>query len=63
MTKAATAITFSDSITVLESVDMLDAAETAKDIDKSGWRLHPLRGQQKGRWAVTVSGNWQRPLA
>jgi proteic killer suppression protein len=42
-----------------DQLDMLDAAEIAKDMDKPGWRLHPLRGQYKGRWAVTVNGNWR----
>ncbi|MGH7342033.1 MAG: type II toxin-antitoxin system RelE/ParE family toxin, partial [Candidatus Rokuibacteriota bacterium] len=22
-------------------------------------RLHPLKGDQRGRWAVDVSGNWR----
>ncbi len=22
-------------------------------------RLHPLKGEQRGRWAVDVSGNWR----
>ena len=25
----------------------------------SGWRLHPLKGELKGFWSVTVSGNWR----
>jgi toxin HigB-1 len=24
-----------------------------------GYRLHPLRGDRKGEWAVSVSGNWR----
>ena len=24
-----------------------------------GLDLHPLKGDQKGRWAVKVSGNWR----
>ena len=24
-----------------------------------GYRLHPLRGDRKGEWAVAVSGNWR----
>ena len=36
------------------------AASTApKDMDLPGLRLHPLKGRLKGRWAVTVSGNWR----
>ena len=24
-----------------------------------GYRLHPLKGDLKGFWSVTVSGNWR----
>ena len=24
-----------------------------------GFRLHPLRGDRRGQWAVSVSGNWR----
>jgi len=24
-----------------------------------GWKLHPLKGEMKGRWSVSVSGNWR----
>jgi toxin HigB-1 len=24
-----------------------------------GYRLHALRGERKGQWAVSVSGNWR----
>ncbi|HEX4160499.1 MAG TPA: type II toxin-antitoxin system RelE/ParE family toxin [Rhizomicrobium sp.] len=24
-----------------------------------GARLHPLKGERKGRWALSVSGNWR----
>jgi proteic killer suppression protein len=24
-----------------------------------GYRLHPLRGERKGHWSVTISGNWR----
>jgi proteic killer suppression protein len=24
-----------------------------------GYRLHPLKGERKGQWAVSVSGNWR----
>jgi len=25
----------------------------------AGYRLHPLKGERKGQWAVSVSGNWR----
>ena len=24
-----------------------------------GWKLHPLKGDLKGFWSVTVTGNWR----
>lgn len=37
----------------------LDAAVTVADLDVPGFRLHPLKGQEKGFWAVTVRANWR----
>jgi len=37
----------------------LAAATSPKDMDLPGLRLHPLKGKLKGRWSVTVSGNWR----
>jgi proteic killer suppression protein len=37
----------------------LDAASTAADMDLPGLRLHPLKGEFKGFWAVTVRANWR----
>jgi proteic killer suppression protein len=37
----------------------LDAAATVDDMDVPGFRLHPLRGDLKGFWAVTVRANWR----
>jgi toxin HigB-1 len=28
-----------------------------------GYRLHPLKGERKGQWAVSVSGNWRLVFA
>jgi toxin HigB-1 len=25
----------------------------------SGWKLHPLKGDKKGHWAVWVDQNWR----
>jgi toxin HigB-1 len=24
-----------------------------------GWRFHPLKGELKGLWSVTITGNWR----
>ena len=37
----------------------LDTAKTIEDMDIPGFRLHPLKGQMRGRWSVTVNGNWR----
>ena len=37
----------------------LDAARVATDMDLPGFRLHPLRGNLRGYWAVTVRANWR----
>jgi proteic killer suppression protein len=37
----------------------LDAADDVSDMDLPGFRLHPLKGELKGRWAVTVRANWR----
>ncbi len=37
----------------------LDAAGTIADMDLPGFRLHALKGDLKGLWAVTVRANWR----
>jgi proteic killer suppression protein len=44
-------------------LDRLDAAARPEDMNVPGWRFHPLRGGQKGRWAVAVSGNLRLTFA
>ena len=41
----------------------LAAAVSAQDLDLPGLRLHPLKGRLKGRWSVTISGNWRITFA
>ena len=38
---------------------LLDRSRQPSDMDLPGFRLHPLKGALKGRWAVSVSGNWR----
>ena len=35
----------------------LDDATTATDMNAPGWKLHSLKGDLKGHWAVWVDGN------
>jgi toxin HigB-1 len=37
----------------------LDAADDVADLDLPGFRLHSLKGEYKGFWAVTVRANWR----
>lgn len=37
----------------------LGAATAPNDVALPGLDLHPLKGAQRGRWAVSVSGNWR----
>jgi proteic killer suppression protein len=37
----------------------LDSASTVADMDLPGFRLHPLKGELKGFWTVTVRANWR----
>jgi len=37
----------------------LNTAMTIDDMDIPGFRLHPLKGEMKGRWAISVNGNWR----
>jgi toxin HigB-1 len=37
----------------------IDTATTIDDIDLPGFRLHPLKGDRQGTWAVDVSQNWR----
>jgi proteic killer suppression protein len=41
----------------------LNVAVESRDMNLPGLDLHPLKGDQKGRWAVKVSGNWRLTFA
>lgn len=42
---------------------LLLALETADDLNQlgrfPGWKLHALKGDLKGLWSLTVTGNWR----
>lgn len=38
---------------------LLDEAISIRDMDAPGLRLHPLKGELKGLWSVTVQANWR----
>ena len=37
----------------------LDSASTPQALDLPGYRLHALKGDLQGLWAVTVRANWR----
>ena len=37
----------------------LDSALVLEDLDIPGYRLHELKGNRKGVWSISVSGNWR----
>ncbi len=37
----------------------LDTAKEINDLDIPGYKLHPLKGDRQGIWAITVNGNWR----
>ena len=44
---------------VQEILTVLDSAESPKALNLPGYRLHPLKGNLKGMWSVTVRANWR----
>ena len=38
---------------------LLSRAKEPTDIDLPGLRLHALKGDRQGQWAVTVRANWR----
>jgi proteic killer suppression protein len=41
----------------------LEAATRPEQMDAPGLRFHPLKGREKGRFAVDASGNWRITFA
>ncbi len=37
----------------------LDASDVPEKMDLPDFRLHPLKGDLRGSWAVTVRANWR----
>jgi len=42
-----------------ERLQALHTSFSIDDMDIPGWRLHPLKGDREGQWAINVSGNWR----
>jgi len=52
-------ITAAHATKISDRLAVLHAAEYVEDMDKPGYRLHPLEGDRAGLWAVDVSKNWR----
>ena len=37
----------------------LDTSQTIEDMYVPGFALHPLKGEMRGRWSISISGNWR----
>ncbi len=42
-----------------EILGLLDVAADVQDMNLPQFRLHELKGDRKGQWAVTVRANWR----
>jgi proteic killer suppression protein len=49
----------SHSAKLARILDRLDASMTVQDMNLPGFKLHELKGREKGAWSVSVSGNWR----
>jgi len=43
--------------------DIVSALLTARNVEDipamPGWKLHGLRGDRKGQWSISITGNWR----
>lgn len=44
---------------LIRILDRLDVSTAPKDMNLPGYRLHELKGKEKGTWSVWVNGNWR----
>ncbi|CAI2717518.1 MULTISPECIES: type II toxin-antitoxin system RelE/ParE family toxin [Nitrospina] len=45
---------------VRDIITALVVAESPNDLPVfPGWRLHRLKGDRKGQWSISVTGNWR----
>jgi proteic killer suppression protein len=58
-TGSARAISADLSRRLTRQLDFLNRAISPADMNLPGYRLHELKGERKGTWSVTVSGNWR----
>ena len=44
---------------IRDILTVLANARTIEELNRPSFRLHPLKGDLKGNWAVTVRANWR----
>lgn len=44
---------------IQEVLTALDTAFDVEPLDRPSFRLHPLTGNRRGEWSVTVRANWR----
>jgi proteic killer suppression protein len=44
---------------IKQILGLLNAAHKIADLDYATFRLHPLKGDLKGCWSMTVRANWR----
>ena len=44
---------------VADILTALDSAERIEDLNLATFRLHPLTGDRRGSWSITVRANWR----
>lgn len=42
---------------ILAALEFAD--DLAQVVTMPGWKLHPLKGDRKGEFSITVTGNWR----
>lgn len=42
-----------------EQLSVLNVAKRPEQMNVPGWNLHALKGNLRGHWSITVSGNWR----
>jgi proteic killer suppression protein len=58
-TGSATGVVASHAKRLRMQLTALDTAQVIDDMDIPGFGLHPLKGPMKGRWSISVNGNWR----
>ncbi len=44
---------------LIRQLDLLNRAKSSQDMNLPGYRFHELKGERRGTYSVTISGNWR----